>query len=115
MPDAATVDEVVADAIEQFLNGPSRIVGEHLRGAALLLGGMPRNDAVGFMVQASATRWADAFQPAGWSSSITFPSGSMAPVHDAACSHAVVGSSTAPLSSATIGTRSSMLATANPA
>ena len=51
---AATVDEVVADAIERLPHGPSWIVGEHIRGAAQLLGGMPRNEAVGFMVQASA-------------------------------------------------------------
>ena len=54
VPGAATVDEVVADVLEQLPNGPTRIVGEHLREAAVLLGGMPRNDAVGFMVQASA-------------------------------------------------------------
>ena len=48
------VAEVVRDAIEQLPHGPSRIVGEHLREGAKLLGGISRNEAVGFMVEASA-------------------------------------------------------------
>ena len=50
---AATVDEVVTDALEQLANGPSRIVGEHLREATKLLGTISRNEAVAYMVQAS--------------------------------------------------------------
>jgi short-subunit dehydrogenase len=53
LPGAATVDEVVADAIGYLAEGPTRIVGAHLREAAKLLGGMSRNGAVGFMVQAA--------------------------------------------------------------
>jgi short-subunit dehydrogenase len=53
LPGAATTDEVVTDALEHLANGPSRIVGEQLRGGLQLLGGLPRAEAVGFMVQAS--------------------------------------------------------------
>ncbi len=53
LPGAATIDEVVGDAIEHLAHGPSRIVGDQLRQGLQLLGGMPRGDAVGFMMQAS--------------------------------------------------------------
>jgi short-subunit dehydrogenase len=52
LPGAATVGEVVADAVERLPHGPSWIVGEHLREAAKMLGGMTRNEIVGFMVAA---------------------------------------------------------------
>ena len=59
IPGAAAVDEVVSDAFDNLANGPTRIVGEHLREAAMLLGGMPRNDAVRLMIQASAGAMGD--------------------------------------------------------
>ncbi len=56
LPGAATVDEVVADALSRLPHGPSWIVGEQMRAGLQMLGGMPRNDAVGLMVKsASAT------------------------------------------------------------
>jgi short-subunit dehydrogenase len=59
LPGAASVDEVVADALEQLAHGPTRIVGENIRQAAQFLGGMLRNDAVQLMVQASAQTMGD--------------------------------------------------------
>jgi short-subunit dehydrogenase len=55
LPGAATVDEVVADALEHLPLGPSWIVGEHLREAGKLLGSVSRNEAVAFMAEAAAT------------------------------------------------------------
>jgi uncharacterized protein len=55
LPGAATVDEVVADALDQLAHGPTRIVGEHIRSGMQYLGGLPRNEAVNLMIQASAT------------------------------------------------------------
>jgi short-subunit dehydrogenase len=54
LPDAATVDEVVQDAIEQLPNGPSWMVGAHLREGIKVFGGMSRNEVVDLMTQASA-------------------------------------------------------------
>jgi short-subunit dehydrogenase len=54
LPGAATVDEVVRDALARLPHGPSWIIGEQMRAGLQMLGGMPRNDAVGFMVQAAA-------------------------------------------------------------
>jgi short-subunit dehydrogenase len=51
---AATVDEVVKDGLARLPHGPSRIVGEQLRAGLQMLGGMPRNDAVGLMVSAAS-------------------------------------------------------------
>jgi short-subunit dehydrogenase len=54
LPGVTTVDEVVADAIERLPQGPSWMVGEQLRtGAALLTGGMTRNELVAVMVEMS--------------------------------------------------------------
>jgi len=52
---AATVEEVVREAFENLANGPTWIVGERLRQAAKFLGGLTRNEAVRFMIQASAS------------------------------------------------------------
>ncbi len=60
LPGASTVDEVVADALERLPQGPSWIVGEFLRDASKMLGSMSRNEAVGFMVQASAATMGNA-------------------------------------------------------
>jgi uncharacterized protein len=54
LPGAATVDQVVTDALEHLPQGPSWMVGEHLRAGLQMLGGMPRNDAVGLMMKAAA-------------------------------------------------------------
>jgi short-subunit dehydrogenase len=59
LPGAATVDEVVADALEKLAEGPSWMVGEFLRDAARHIGAMPRNDAVLLMMQASAGAMGD--------------------------------------------------------
>jgi len=58
LPGAATVDEVVRDAIEQLAHGPTRMVGEQVRAAARFFGGMERIDAVTAMTQASAATMA---------------------------------------------------------
>jgi short-subunit dehydrogenase len=54
LPGAATVDEVVQDAIEQLPHGPSWMVGAHLREGIKVFGGMSRNEVVDLMTQASA-------------------------------------------------------------
>lgn len=53
LPGAATVAEVVEDAITKLPEGPSWIVGEQLRAGLSVLGSVSRNEAVGLMVQAS--------------------------------------------------------------
>jgi short-subunit dehydrogenase len=55
IPGAASIDDVVREAFENLSNGPTWMVGEPLRAAAKFLGGLPRNEAVGFMVRASAS------------------------------------------------------------
>ncbi|MBV9952735.1 MAG: SDR family NAD(P)-dependent oxidoreductase [Acidimicrobiia bacterium] len=61
LPGAATVDEVVQDAIEQLAHGPSWMVGAHLREGIKVFGGMSRNEVVDLMTQASgATMGEDA-------------------------------------------------------
>ena len=66
LPGAATVQEVVADALAKLPEGPSWIVGEHLRQATKLLGTVTRNEAVRFMMEASrAVMGADATKGAG--------------------------------------------------
>jgi uncharacterized protein len=52
--DAAPVADVIAEAFENLTNGPTRFVGEQMRGAAQLLGSLTRNEAVQLMVAASA-------------------------------------------------------------
>jgi uncharacterized protein len=54
LPGAATVDAVVAEALEQLSNGPTCLVGEQVKTAAKLFGAMPRNDAVRAMIRATA-------------------------------------------------------------
>ena len=51
IPGAATPEEVVADAIANLRDGPTRFVGEQLRAGAQQLGAIPRNDAVKLMIQ----------------------------------------------------------------
>jgi len=50
--DAASVDSVVATAFENLTNGPTCLVGPELEAVGQLMGAMPRNDAVKFIVQA---------------------------------------------------------------
>lgn len=52
--DAATAEEVVADAFENLGNGPTRLVGETMRAGMRMVGALPRNDAVALMIAASA-------------------------------------------------------------
>ena len=52
--DSAPVDEVIREAFENLTNGPTWIVGENMRAAAQMMGSVPRNDAVRFIMQASA-------------------------------------------------------------
>ncbi|WP_029113522.1 SDR family NAD(P)-dependent oxidoreductase [Mycobacterium sp. URHB0044] len=54
LADAATVDEVVAEAFDNLANGPTRIVGENLRAAQQMIGSLTRNEAVNLMIAASA-------------------------------------------------------------
>jgi hypothetical protein len=54
LPGAATVDEVVIDALEHLAHGASWIVGEHLRDAAKVLGSVSRSEAVALVTQAAA-------------------------------------------------------------
>jgi short-subunit dehydrogenase len=54
LPGVATVDEVVTDALEHLAHGPSWMVGEQLRAGMQMLGGLPRNDAVGIMMKAAS-------------------------------------------------------------
>ncbi|MEB3980706.1 SDR family NAD(P)-dependent oxidoreductase [Mycobacterium sp. 663a-19] len=53
-PDAAAVDDVVADAFENLTNGPTRLVGEDLRAAAQLMASLTRNQVVELFTQAAA-------------------------------------------------------------
>ena len=52
---AASVDEVVFGAIEHLADGPVFVVGEVLAAAQRHLGGLPRDEAVRLMIQASAS------------------------------------------------------------
>jgi short-subunit dehydrogenase len=54
LADAATVEEVIAEAFENLANGPTWMVGETMRAGMQMLGSLPRNDAVGLMIAASA-------------------------------------------------------------
>jgi short-subunit dehydrogenase len=54
LPGVTTVDEVVRDALDRLPHGPSWMVGEQLRAGLQMLGGMPRNDAVGLMMKAAS-------------------------------------------------------------
>ena len=54
LDDAATVEEVVAEAFENLSSGPTHLVGETMRAGMQMLGSLPRNDAVQLMIAASA-------------------------------------------------------------
>lgn len=54
LPDAATVDEVIAEAFDNLTNGPTWIVGETMRAGARMLGSVDRNEAVRLIMAASA-------------------------------------------------------------
>src|SRR5262245_45594986 len=58
---AVSVEDTVADALEQLPNGPTWFVGEMLRDGAQQLGSVSRNDAVRLMIElGGATMGADA-------------------------------------------------------
>lgn len=57
-PGAAAVGDVVAEAFDNLTNGPTWFVGEDMRAAAKLMGSVSRNQAVQFIVQASAAAMA---------------------------------------------------------
>ncbi|MET0474151.1 MAG: SDR family NAD(P)-dependent oxidoreductase [Mycobacterium sp.] len=52
--DAASVDEVVAEAFENLTNGPTHLVGEVMRAGMQMLTSLPRNDAVQLMIAATS-------------------------------------------------------------
>ncbi|MDG4668596.1 SDR family NAD(P)-dependent oxidoreductase [Mycobacterium sp. 236(2023)] len=52
--DAVPVDDVISEAFDNLTNGPTWIVGEAMRAGAQMLGSVSRNDAVRFIMQASA-------------------------------------------------------------
>jgi uncharacterized protein len=52
--DAATVDDVIAEAFDNLGNGPTHLVGEVMRAGMQMLTSLPRNDAVQLMTAASA-------------------------------------------------------------
>jgi short-subunit dehydrogenase len=54
IPGAATPEEVVAEAFEHLLTGPTWFVGELLREGSKALGGMGRNEAARIMLNAGA-------------------------------------------------------------
>ncbi|TPG36757.1 hypothetical protein EAH80_02175 [Mycobacterium hodleri] len=51
---AATVDDVIAEAFENLGNGPTHVVGETMRAGMQMLTSLPRNDAAQLMMAASA-------------------------------------------------------------
>jgi short-subunit dehydrogenase len=53
-PDAASVEQVIAEAFENLGNGPTLMVGDMMRAAVHLLSSVTRNEAVNFMIQAQA-------------------------------------------------------------
>jgi short-subunit dehydrogenase len=54
LPGAATVDEVVRDALARLLHGPSWIVGDQMYAGLQMLGGMPRSEAVQVLMKATS-------------------------------------------------------------
>jgi short-subunit dehydrogenase len=54
LPGAATVDEVVRDALARLPRGPSWIVGDQMYAGLQVLGGMPRGDAVQVLMKAAS-------------------------------------------------------------
>jgi short-subunit dehydrogenase len=55
LPDAATVDDVLAEAFENLGKTPTWIVGENVRAGMQVLSSLPRADAVALMAAANAT------------------------------------------------------------
>jgi short-subunit dehydrogenase len=51
---AATVDEVVRDALARLPHGPSWIVGDQMYAGLQMLGGMPRSEAVQVLMKAAS-------------------------------------------------------------
>jgi short-subunit dehydrogenase len=54
LPDAATVDDVLAEAFENLGKTPTWIVGENVRAGMQVLSSLPRADAVALMAAATA-------------------------------------------------------------
>jgi short-subunit dehydrogenase len=54
LPGAATVDEVVRDALARLPHGPSWIVGDQMYAGLQMLGGMPRSEAVQVLMKAAS-------------------------------------------------------------
>jgi short-subunit dehydrogenase len=54
LPGAATVDEVVRDALARLPHGPSWIVGDQMYAGLQMLGGMPRSEAVQVLMKATS-------------------------------------------------------------
>lgn len=52
--DAATVEDVIAEAFDNLSNGPTHLVGADMRAGMQMLGSLPRNDAVQLVIAASA-------------------------------------------------------------
>ena len=55
LPGVATVDDVVAEAIENQATGPTWFAGDQLREGARQLGALPRSDAVKLLHQRRAS------------------------------------------------------------
>jgi uncharacterized protein len=55
LPDAATVDDVLAEAFENLGKTPTWIVGKNVRAGMQMLSSLPRADAVALMTAATAT------------------------------------------------------------
>jgi short-subunit dehydrogenase len=55
IPGAVSVEETVADALENLANGPTWFVGDMLRDGAQQLGSVSRNDAVKLMIELGGT------------------------------------------------------------
>ncbi len=53
-PDAAAVGEVITEAFENLVNGPTWRVGEGMRAAAQMLSSLPRRQAVELLARAAA-------------------------------------------------------------
>ncbi|WIM86862.1 SDR family NAD(P)-dependent oxidoreductase [Candidatus Mycobacterium wuenschmannii] len=57
--DAASVDEVITEALENLSNGPTLMVGEMMRAMAPMLASLSRNEAVALFAQAQASAMGD--------------------------------------------------------
>ncbi|MGB8391126.1 MAG: short-chain dehydrogenase, partial [Mycobacterium sp.] len=56
--DAATVEDVIAEAFENLSNGPTLMVGATMRAAAQMLASLTRNQVVELFTQASSAAMA---------------------------------------------------------